>query len=944
MTATNPSVGPDQDLILHIEVYTKGVLAERLAFIGTARAVLGRSPESDVRFPSDERMISSKHAEVVRSGAGYLLRDLGSRNGIFVAGSDAAQLSEVPIEVGSQPMDVTLGPGGPVCRIHAGHVISFANYQVTAQLGEGGMATVFMAREVGLSRLVVLKLIAPSLLLSLDQAEAEAMLQEEARIAAQISHPNVVNIHKAGCFEGVHYIAMEYLRGVNLGRIQSQLARRGSRCPFDLAAVLVSQACAGLHAAHEARDPSGRLLGIVHRDFTPSNIVCSPEGNVKLIDFGVARAIGRRYLSNAGAFVGKPAYASPEQISRPQQLDRRSDVFAAGIILYELCAGEPLFQRDNDYATMAAVISAPVPMLRDAPPALTNLLARALSRDPDQRPATAAQFAEELDRFALSVGGQHLQRQNVAQTLTRLGAVLESPPPRSLVGRPTLFPKPRRRSPPPKQKPQWVPMSRADDRTPPLPRPGPIAPPSAAAPPAAPTQVSLNGESLSIAPAQRIFQRPCRPGTLYAHTAYLAPSASGEPRVLHLIGGLTGNDPLDVERQQRLRGFIETWSKLDAARSPLVQLLASGEAWPQGPFALLVTSAAPEHTWAKLLSPDLLSGAERRTFAQQLTACVADAAGAFPGFVHGALAPQSILLHEARPGVSPASLRLGLGPNLDWLLAETPTGDPPPLGPALYAAPELLRGKAPTAASDVFSAAAIIYELLGGDWSGAREALQRGQRIPPLPIGVALQPSAGNSLFQALRPEPELRPLAAEFARRFLEESVTTPLTGVLELHAPAPGQPASAVQGDGRRLFAYTMLIERDLCPGPQPTPLGRIPALLPAPFGLSFFRGQLAVELLDEGGSANCRPRLYMDAATSGTERLILSTPAGAFEIGSRSRNRLQRIDFYTAFTRAGESIDLPVLKLKLYLRAPGRAVLVWTREPRSGDLHIVCVHITE
>ena len=162
----------------------------------------------------------------------------------------------------------------------------------------------------GPERPVVLKLIAQSLLLSIDPREAKAMFEQESRLSPFVIDANVVNIFDTGCWEGTHYIAMEYLRGVNLSSVIKQLHRKGLRCPFPLAAALVSRACLGLHAAHEARDETGEPLGIVHRDFTPTNIMCTPDGEVKLIDFGVARALGKRSLVSRGQFVGCLLYTS----------------------------------------------------------------------------------------------------------------------------------------------------------------------------------------------------------------------------------------------------------------------------------------------------------------------------------------------------------------------------------------------------------------------------------------------------------------------------------------------------------------------------------------------------------------------------------------------------------------------------------------------------------
>ena len=150
------------------------------------------------------------------------------------------------------------------------------------------------------------------------------------------------------------FLAMEYLRGVTVSSLIGQFMRRGETMPPDLAAAIIAQSCAGLHAAHQLRDGNGRLLNVVHRDVSPSNLMVLPEGLVKVIDFGVARA-DTRLLRKEEGLQGKPAYMSPEQIML-QPLDARSDVFALGVVLYEMCSGQPLFARDDTAATFYAIV------------------------------------------------------------------------------------------------------------------------------------------------------------------------------------------------------------------------------------------------------------------------------------------------------------------------------------------------------------------------------------------------------------------------------------------------------------------------------------------------------------------------------------------------------------------------------------------------------------
>lgn len=945
---------PIQPLILHIDVFVGSEFRERRAFIDATRILIGRGPDADIRFSADVRTISSSHAEIVRTEDGFLMRDLRSRNGLYQLAS-AEKFEELELKPGDTRVEVALGPEGPRCILSVGCVVPFADYMITGRLGEGGMATVFLAQEATqLSRLVVLKLIAPHLLLSIDPEDAKAMLQEEARIASYISHSNVVNIFKADCYEGTHFIAMEYLKGVNLGSIQRQLARQGTRCPFALAAALVSQACFGLHAAHEACDSTGKPLGIIHRDFTPSNIVCSSEGDVKLIDFGVARALGRRYLSS-GQFVGKPAYASPEQIKPPQEIDRRSDVFAAGVILYELCAGTSLFLRENDFATLSAVVSAPIPPIADAPPALSDILMRALSRDPQKRPQTAAALAEELEQFALSAGGQHLQRRNMAQALGRLGVDLQAPSPKALAGRPTLLPPPPERarsrlSPEANERLLGGERSAFEPRRREGKEPGfkeKEKEPRPIEQPRLPAEIVLGGEPVRLGP--QLPPRTNNPPAPFTHACYEVISAQAQesgllPRVLHLIGGKSIMVPMEAQLDARFRQLIARWQSWEHD-GPLPLLAFAGDAWPGGPLALLVAECPAEQTWGVRTASFAASAPQKQQLLHALVARLADLDSEFPGFVHGILSPERIRLVEIGDQLRPQLL---FGSGFEWLIPEAKAAARALPGYELspYCAPEVQKGEAPTLASDVFSVAALGYELLGGDLAAASLALLSGRLIPELPPHTSISATARAGIAYALHPDPQLRPTASVLARS-LSTKEAPQEEPLLDRSAPPVGQRSETVLPGGGRLFLYTMQLSRSLPQGPERIPFCADPMMIPANVGLSLFRGQFAVEVIPEpvrAGSAAARPRLYQADGSAGDERLFLSEDSGAFHVGSRSQYRLQRVEFSHVLLRPDTAIELAGIPLRLRPACSGHAVLLWTREQRSGDIHVLCTHITE
>ncbi len=281
--------------------------------------------------------------------------------------------------------------------------VPFGNYRLQRRLARGGMAEVFLARLIGVEgfeRRVAIKRILPHLS---ESEEFRAMFLDEARLAAQLTHPNIVHIYDFGKVDDYYFIAMEYVDGVDIGR----LIRRAKEhpVPFELAARILADVCAGLHFAHNASDPMGRKLSVVHRDVTPQNILVSYDGVVKLVDFGIAKAQFAAGRTRPGVVKGKYAYMSPEQVEgRP--LDVRSDVFSAGICLYEMLTGVPLFRRDDVVASMREIRDGkpilPEKHRRDVPEELVRIMRRALQTSRDNRYPTASAMQTELEKFLKS--------------------------------------------------------------------------------------------------------------------------------------------------------------------------------------------------------------------------------------------------------------------------------------------------------------------------------------------------------------------------------------------------------------------------------------------------------------------------------------------------------------------------------------------------------------
>ena len=260
------------------------------------------------------------------------------------------------------------------------------------------MAELLLARESGIGgseRLVVLKRILPHLA---EQQSFVDMFLREARTAARLEHPNVVRIYASGEHDGSYFIAMEYLEGTTIRELQLMSRERGIPIPLGVSLALIAQSARGLHAAHELRDADGHPLGLVHRDVSPHNLMVTLGGVVKVLDFGVAKYT--EALSEAtysGDMKGKFGYMSPEQC-HGGRIDRRSDLFSLGIVAWELVAGADLFHRKTELEMLKAITEEDAPRARavnpEVPEAVDALLARVLSRSPDERPLTAREFEQ----------------------------------------------------------------------------------------------------------------------------------------------------------------------------------------------------------------------------------------------------------------------------------------------------------------------------------------------------------------------------------------------------------------------------------------------------------------------------------------------------------------------------------------------------------------------
>ena len=265
-------------------------------------------------------------------------------------------------------------------------------YEVIHRLGHGGMASVYLGRAIGTAgfeRVVAVKVIHPHLA---QEPEFVEMFLDEARIAAKIHHPHVVEILDLGQDEDLFFMVMEYVEGETLSALLRQLTKHDERLPLVCALQIAADTCKGLAAAHDLLDRDGEPLHLVHRDVSPHNLLVSMDGRVKVVDFGIMKAVGKRSSTLTGQLRGKIAYMAPEQ-ARGNKVDRRADVFALGAVLWEMVTGQRLFAGETEAETLDKVLHHEAPdvttVREDVPEALAEILRKALAPDPDDRYETA---------------------------------------------------------------------------------------------------------------------------------------------------------------------------------------------------------------------------------------------------------------------------------------------------------------------------------------------------------------------------------------------------------------------------------------------------------------------------------------------------------------------------------------------------------------------------
>lgn len=280
-------------------------------------------------------------------------------------------------------------------------------YEVIKKLDAGGMAEVYIGRTVGIAGItkkVAIKRVLPHLA---ENKKFVSMFLDEARVGMKLSHANVVQVFDVGEEEGTYFIVMEFIDGVSLKDVIDKLKERRQMVPVGAAVQIAAEAARGLAYAHTAADENGEVLNIVHRDVSPPNILISVQGEVKVTDFGLAKAASQLETTDPGVVKGKFSYLSPEAVDG-EVVDQRADVFSLGIVLFEMVTGKRLFLGETDYQTVQLVSRAHIPSLKmlnsAVPELLDDVVHKALAKDREARYATAGEFAEALTGVLYSSG------------------------------------------------------------------------------------------------------------------------------------------------------------------------------------------------------------------------------------------------------------------------------------------------------------------------------------------------------------------------------------------------------------------------------------------------------------------------------------------------------------------------------------------------------------
>lgn len=897
-------------------------------FVGKEHIMAGSHENADVHL--DDKGVAPGHLMIQKNDRSYMFRATDSTKACINAqtGKPVGYGTLIP-----KCITITLGAQGPILQIEIGLVIPFNNYQFIGRLGGGGMAEVFLARQKGIGgfiKNVAIKLIHPDIF---NTPNAEQMFLDEARIAAELNHNNVVRTHEVGRRGDSYFISMEYLRGLSIYDIKAEFDNRGLLMPPELAVALMSQACDGLHALHELRDAEGRPMNVVHRDISHSNLMCTPDGVVKVIDFGLAKDRYRVQLSDPKILKGKPAYMSPEQVqSRP--LDKRTDIWAVGVMLHELCTGENLFAKDDIVGTLMSVINQPIPALSEVCDGISPLLdaafAKALNRTLEARYQTAQAFAMDLRKIGREYGGHFLSEQSIAKYLTELGIDLKAKKPSILNHIPDAL--------------------RAAKKT------------SAAMPTGidyvnAPNQLSdkiiangfyklfessgkieLVGESIYHLKfiAQVISQHSIAP------PIDITKPSINKPLLISLIGRNKELTKLSQEEHRTIAEYTKCRQQLTDksgdAIIPFTTIHECGIAWPDGPTYIAypyVTSTLNLKELSKLSITDKLP------IIEQLVRTLKRAIDQSPTFVHGEIRPENIsVVTDAK---KPQFTLLGFG--LSAILSTSaPVSDDP------FLAPECRQGAPPTSSSDVYSLGALIFTLLDGDLSKLNLSVIQGKEIPRLPPSRERPAYVEPAVLTSLDRNPRSRPPISDLLNRLLPPppSPVIPARSGLVIYPPPPRTVVSYQTSSGQEVKVNSIEIALSQTRRPIPLALANSENILPAPLVLITKGASIEMELAAPPSGADA-PQLYRSAHEPATKLrsypMAFIANEACVEFGHR-RTWVQRI-YYSSVTAESEetnlTLSLPEHHIEIVSHFPLlRLITLRTTDHQTGCIYLVCISV--
>jgi len=630
---------------------------------------------------------------------------------------------------------------------------AFGRYTLLKKLAQGGMAEVWLAKQRGIERFekkLVIKRILPKFA---GDSEFKEMFLNEARIAAQFSHPNVVQIYDMGEVSGSYYLAMEYVNGQDLGRVIRRVQSLRQQVPPPIAIRIISLCCEGLYYAHTRTDDAGRPLKVIHRDISPQNILVGFDGSVKLVDFGIAKAVDSAAMTKSGHIKGKLSYMAPEQPSS-KTIDHRVDIFAIGLTLYEMLSNTRPLKRSTDAATFMAALACKIPPLRFVSkvlPELEHIVMKAVAKEREARYEDARQFGMALDRYLVSQQ-QVAGAVQISEMMTALFAELPLGVPRRLPG-----------APPP------VPVDPSCALTPRDPLLTPPIPPKVVA-------AKLPPRAAAAAPGPWAPGTPVGKGDRYLIRRKLGEGAMSEVYVCAALGvGSDKNVALKKPRAEAAKDtaftsdFIREASLAAAISHRTVARILDFDQHGGVPFY------AVEYVRGRSLADVLHRCRERRKpLPPRLVSWIGEQVAQGVSLAHQLGDQEGQLLGVLHLNLWPGNVLL----SFDGAVKVTDIGTASRAKPA-YGSPEQVRGEAVDARSDVFSLGVVLWEALtgrrlfdGDSEEEIRAAVESHVIVPPSLLNFFDVPEAlSEVVMRSLERDPEQRFQSVDELRQTLEDA-----------------------------------------------------------------------------------------------------------------------------------------------------------------------------